>query len=248
MMLGQGFYGLFLQGMELVRVIEIAGLVIGKEIGSNCPGIGFERENGVGYARALVDQALPDIGGRELGMATQDVIKKVDLVLLRAERQGLGLREGDFPFVQRDFGVRAQGIQGQTPLDGRRGQPGLRGDLIELCPALDQRSQRGGLFQGREVGALQVFDRGEPQTALFGKSAADFDRDGEILGQFAALLQEFQGAIAALPADDGKAFPLALGRGNDKILQQPAERMLAASPSRATPSNSLRGLAFDGTS
>jgi hypothetical protein len=85
---------------------------------------------------------------------------------------------------------------------------------------------------------LQVFDGGNVQRLVLGQAGSDFDRHGVITVHFAALLQEFQGAITAFAADDPVMLAFAFHRLDDKVLQQ------AVSPDAGRqPFNAVAGLA-----
>jgi hypothetical protein len=76
------------------------------------------------------------------------------------------------------------------------------------------------VLQRRQILPLQVFDGGDAQAVVIGQAAADFDGDGVIPIDFAAFLQEFQGAVAAFAANDAVMLPFAFDRPDDKVLQQ----------------------------
>ena len=57
---------------------------------------------------------------------------------------------------------------------------------------MNQLGQRSRFLQRREILPLQILDGGNPQRVVLGEVVAYLDRDREILGQFAALLQQKQ--------------------------------------------------------
>jgi hypothetical protein len=84
--------------------------------------------------------------------------------------------------------------------------------------------QRSRFLQRREILPLQILDRGNSRRVVLGEVVTNFDRDREILGQFAALLQQAQRLEAPRPADDLEfLLPLRpfgpLHRTDDKVMQ-----------------------------
>ena len=86
---------------------------------------------------------------------------------------------------------------------------------------MNQLGQCRRFLQRREILPLQIFDGGDAQCVVLGEVVAYLDSDREILGQFAALLQQAQRLKAPRPADDLESLLLAfaLHRADDKIMQ-----------------------------
>jgi hypothetical protein len=84
-----------------------------------------------------------------------------------------------------------------------------------------QLGQRRRFLQRRQILPLQVLDGGNPQRVVLGEVVAYLDRHREIVGQFAAPLQQAQRFKAPGPADDlVTLFPaFALHGADDKIMQ-----------------------------
>ena len=112
------------------------------------------------------------------------------LRLVTAQGQGLGLRKRDHALRQRGLCFPAQIVERKTPLDGRGAQSCLRDHIVKR-DALDESAWSTPRFlQRRQILPLQILDGGNAQRVVLGEVVADFDRDREILRQFAALLQQ----------------------------------------------------------
>jgi hypothetical protein len=95
--------------------------------------------------------------------------------------------------------------------------------IVQRDALVNQLGQRRRFFQRRHVLPLQVFDGGDAQRLVLGQVVAHFDRDREILRQFATLLQQPQRLKPPRPADDLEFLGLASApdRTDDKVVQQP---------------------------
>ena len=113
-------------------------------------------------------------------------------------------------FRQRCLCFPAQIVQRETPLDGGGAQSRLRDHIVQRDALVNQLGQRRRFLQRRHVLPLQILDGGDAQRVVLGEVVADFDRDGEILRQFAALLQELAAPETAAPRDDLEASLLPL--------------------------------------
>ena len=145
------------------------------------------------------------------------------LRLVTAQGQRLRLRKRDNAFRQRGLGFPAQIVERETPLDRRGAQSCLRDHIVKSDAFMNQLGQRPRFLQRREILPLQILDGGNPQRVVLGEVVAYLDRDREILGQFAALLQQAQRLETPRAADDLEPLLLsfALHRTDDKVMQDP---------------------------
>ena len=107
-----------------------------------------------------LQQHVPDIL-RVVVIAVRQSLDDVALGLMGAEREGLGLRQGELAMGQGLFRLVAQARKGQAALDGRGAQAGLGGELLQREALLHQPGKRRCFFQGRQILPLDVFHRGE---------------------------------------------------------------------------------------
>nr|WP_041344643.1 hypothetical protein [Nitrobacter winogradskyi] len=207
-----------LQFKELIGIVEVAFLVIGKQVGRDRPGVLLHRKDCHGHARTLIEKMVANIGGAVGDVPALQVAQHAALRVRITERQRFGLRKGDRSRRQRFLRFPAQIVQRQPPPDGRVGKTRLRGKIIKACALANERGERRRLIERRQILSLHVLDGRKAQRIVFAELAADFDGDAEILRDVAALLQQLQGAVTPLAADDAK-LP-APARPDDKILQE----------------------------
>ena len=192
---------LLLQRHELLRIVKIRSLVLGKQVGGDGAGVLLRREDRQGHGRAVIQQGGLDVLGAGLG-AVLDLLKDAPLRLVAAQGQRLGLRQGESTFRQQSLCLLAQPVERQTPLDGGGAQSRLRDHIVQRDALVNQLGQRRRFFQRRHVLPLQILDGGDAQRLVLGEVVAHFHRDREILRQFAALLQQAQRLEAPRSADD----------------------------------------------
>ena len=180
-----------LQGEELLGIVKIGSLVLGKEVGGDGACVFLGREYRQSHGRAIIQQRGPDLVGAVVA-AARDLLHDARLRLVTAQGQGFRLRKRDHAFRQRGLGFPAQIVERETPLDGRGAQSCLRDHIIKSDALMNQLGQRSRFLQRREILPLQILDGGNPQRVVLGEVVAYLDRDREILRQFAALLQQAQ--------------------------------------------------------
>ena len=113
---------------------------------------------------------------------------------------------------------------------------------------MNQLGQRSRFLQRREILPLQILDGGNPQRVVLGEVVAYLDRDREILGQFAALLQQRNASKRRDPLTiwNRSFLPLPSTGLTTRLCRTPSVLMLAARPSMALRSIFRRGFAAAG--
>jgi hypothetical protein len=96
---GQGRDGLPLQRKELLHVVEVGRDVLAEEIGGVGALVLLQREAREGDGRPLLQEHVPDIV-RVVVIAVRQSLDDVALGLMTAEREGLGLRQGEHAMSQ----------------------------------------------------------------------------------------------------------------------------------------------------
>ena len=123
-----------MQRKELLHVVEIRRGVLAEEIGGVGALVLLQREAREGGGRPLVQQHVPDIL-RVIVIAIRQSLDDVALCLMGAEREGLGLRQGDLAMGQGLFRLVAQVRKGEAALDGGGAQAGLGGEFLQRRPS-----------------------------------------------------------------------------------------------------------------
>ena len=137
-----------------------------------------------------------------------------------AQGQRLGLRQADAPFAN------AALAPSHSPLSARR-RLMVVGSIRSAPPHRRASTPLWTSLVNAAASSSGVkFCRCRFSTVAM-RSVSSLDRlsristaTGEIPVHFAALLQEFQGAVAAFAADDAVMLAFALHRPDDKVLQQ----------------------------
>ena len=215
---GQGRDGLPLQREELLHVVEIDRGVLAEEVRGQGALVLLQRKSREGDGRPQLQEHVPDIV-RVVVIAIRQPLQDVVLGLMRAEGEGLGLRQGDLATCQRRFHLVAQARQGQAALDGRcaqavRAASSSRGSPSCISLANAEASSRGVRFS-RWTFSTVARRRRRPRRGRNGCPPVRHNPP-----PCAALLQQLKGAIPALAADEAVAGFPALELDDHEVLQQ----------------------------
>ena len=119
-----------LQGEELLGIVKVGSLVLGKEVGGDGARVFLGREYRQRNGRAIIQQRCPDLVGA-VSRRLPDLLDDARLRLVTAQGQGFRLRKRDHAFRQRGLGFPAQIVERETPLDRRGAQSRLRDHIIK---------------------------------------------------------------------------------------------------------------------
>ena len=94
MVLPQFLDRFLLQGEELLGIVKVRSLVLGKEVGGDGAGVFLGREDRQRHGRAIIQQRGLDLVGAVIA-AARDLLNDARLRLVTAQGQRLGLRQGE---------------------------------------------------------------------------------------------------------------------------------------------------------